>query len=155
RRRAYGTTAHRHRVPTAALLHAPPRRSAVEDASRRACLRLRRRARQQRDRGLRAPPAPAARRAAHRDPARPGVRLRRRRRMKSLRSGLPLSLSRLLVVGVALLAVGFERFSRELGEQYVLSRLEHDADLLYARVHDAVDRERAAQDAAGTVYDLP
>lgn len=75
--------------------------------------------------------------------------------MKSLRSRLTLSLSLLLIVAVALLAVGFERFSRGLVEQYVFSRLEHDADLLYARVHDAVDRERAAQDAAGTVYDLP
>lgn len=75
--------------------------------------------------------------------------------MKSLRSRLTLSLSLLLIVTVALLTIGFERFSRELVEQYVLSRLEHDADLLYARVHDAVDRERAAQEAAGTVYDLP
>lgn len=75
--------------------------------------------------------------------------------MKSLRSRLTLSLSLLLIAAVALLAVGFERFSRELVEQYVLSRLEHDADLLYARVHDADDRERAAQEAAGTVYDLP
>lgn len=75
--------------------------------------------------------------------------------MKSLRSRLTLSLSLLLVVAAVLLTVGFERFSRELVEQYVLSRLEHDADLLYARVHDAVDREQAAQEAAGTVYDLP
>ena len=75
--------------------------------------------------------------------------------MNSLRNRLTLSLSLLLIVAGALLAVALQHFPRELVDRYVLSRLEHDADLLYTRIRDAVDPERAAEEAAGTVYRLP
>ena len=78
--------------------------------------------------------------------------------MNSLRNRLSLWLALVLVAAAALLAAGLERYPRELVEGYMLSRLEHDADLLYARVHDAADTTaaaEAAQQAAGTVYRLP
>lgn len=78
--------------------------------------------------------------------------------MSSLRNRLSLWLALVLVAAAALLAAGLERYPRELVEGYMLSRLEHDADLLYARVHDAADTAaaaEAAQQAAGTVYRLP
>src|SRR5690606_39895141 len=95
----------------------------------RARLRLRRRARQQRDRGLRAPPANAARRSMHRDAPRPGIRVPRRR-MSSLRNRLTLALTLVLAAMAALLAIGLQHFPRELVERYVASRLEHDAEML-------------------------
>ncbi len=60
----------------------------------------------------------------------------------------------LLVAGV-LLAVGLQEFPRRLVENYVLSRLQRDTDLLYVHVHDAADPTEAARGAAGTVYELP
>jgi signal transduction histidine kinase len=78
--------------------------------------------------------------------------------MTSLRNRLSLWLALVLVAAAVLLSIGLQRYPRELVEGYVLSRLEHDADLLYARVHDATDATaaaEAAQQAAGTVYALP
>lgn len=75
--------------------------------------------------------------------------------MKSLRNRLSLALSLVLIGAGALLAVGLQDFPRRLVEDYVRSRLEHDADLLYARVLDAADAATAVQAATGTVYQLP
>ncbi|MCM5570154.1 sensor histidine kinase [Burkholderiaceae bacterium FT117] len=78
--------------------------------------------------------------------------------MRSLRDRLSLLLALSLVAAVALLATGLQWFPRQLVEGYVLSRLEHDADLLYARVHDAPDPAQAAsalEQSAGSVYGLP
>jgi signal transduction histidine kinase len=68
---------------------------------------------------------------------------------------LSLAVSLVLLVAGVLLAVGLQQFPRRLVENYVLSRLQRDADLLYVHVHDAADPIEAAQGAAGTVYDLP
>ncbi len=73
----------------------------------------------------------------------------------SLRNRLSLVLSLVLLAASALLAFGLQDFPRRLVEDYVLSRLQHDADLLYVRVLDAADADAAAQAAAGTVYQLP
>lgn len=73
----------------------------------------------------------------------------------SLRNRLSLVLSLVLLGASALLAFGLQDFPRRLVEDYVLSRLQHDADLLYVRVLDAADADAAAQAAAGTVYQLP
>ncbi len=75
--------------------------------------------------------------------------------MKSLRNRLSLTLSLVLLAAAALLAFGLQDFPRRLVEDFVGSRLEHDADMLYARVLDAPDPEAAAQDAGGSVYRLP
>ena len=75
--------------------------------------------------------------------------------MNSLRNRLSLALSLVLLVAAGLLAFGLQDFPRRLVEDFVGSRLQHDADLLYARVLDAPDPEAAAQGAAGTVYQLP
>ena len=75
--------------------------------------------------------------------------------MNSLRNRLSLALSLVLLVAAGLLAFGLQDFPRRLVDDYVGSRLQHDADLLYARVLDAPDPEVAAQGAAGTVYQLP
>lgn len=75
--------------------------------------------------------------------------------MKSLRNRLTLALSLVLIGAGALLALGLQDFPRRLVEDYVRSRLEHDADLLYARVLDAPDPAAAVGDAAGTVYRVP
>lgn len=75
--------------------------------------------------------------------------------MKSLRNRLSLTLSLVLLAAAALLAFGLQDFPRRLVEDFVGSRLEHDADMLYARVLDAPDPEVAAQDAGGSVYRLP
>ncbi|NLD69485.1 MAG: sensor histidine kinase, partial [Limnobacter sp.] len=53
--------------------------------------------------------------------------------MTSLRNRLTLSLSLLLLATGALLAFALQHFPRDLVEGYVLSRLEHDADLLYTQ----------------------
>ncbi len=73
----------------------------------------------------------------------------------SLRNRLSLVLSLVLLGAGTLLAFGLQDFPRRLVEDYVLSRLQHDADLLYVRVLDAADADAAAQAAAGTVYQLP
>src|SRR5690606_39782974 len=112
------------------------------------------RARQQRDRGLRAPAARAARGAVHRDAPRPGLRVRRPA-VNSLRNRLSLALSLVLLVAAGLLAFGLQDFPRRLVEDFVGSRLQHDADLPYARVPDAPDPDVAAQGAARTVHPLP
>lgn len=75
--------------------------------------------------------------------------------MNSLRNRLSLALSLVLLAAAGLLAFGLQDFPRRLVDDYVGSRLQHDADLLYARVLDAPDPEVAAQGAAGTVYQLP
>jgi signal transduction histidine kinase len=75
--------------------------------------------------------------------------------LNSLRNRLSLAAAFVLLVAGALLAVGLQEFPRRLVEDYVLSRLERDADLLYAHIHDAADPIEAAQGAAGTVYELP
>lgn len=75
--------------------------------------------------------------------------------MKSLLNRLSLAMAVVLLGAGLLLAFALQDFPRRLVEDYVVSRLQHDADLLYVRVLDAVDPEAAAQGAAGTVYDLP
>ena len=75
--------------------------------------------------------------------------------MKSLLSRLSLAMALVLIGAGLLLAFALQDFPRRLVEDYVVSRLQHDADLLYVRVLDAIDPEAAAQGAAGTVYDLP
>lgn len=75
--------------------------------------------------------------------------------MSSLRNRLSLALSVVLLVAAGMLAFGLQDFPRRLVEDFVGSRLQHDADLLYARVLDAPDPDVAAQGAAGTVYQLP
>jgi signal transduction histidine kinase len=75
--------------------------------------------------------------------------------VNSLRNRLSLALSLVLLVAAGLLAFGLQDFPRRLVEDFVGSRLQHDADLLYARVLDAPDPDVAAQGAAGTVYQLP
>ncbi len=76
--------------------------------------------------------------------------------MTSLRNRLTLSLSLLLLATGALLAFALQHFPRDLVEGYVLSRLEHDADLLYTQLRDAPDPEQVAVRAAGgTIYHLP
>lgn len=75
--------------------------------------------------------------------------------MNSLRNRLSLAVALVLLAAAALLAIGLQEFPRRLVEDYVLSRLERDADLLYAHVHDAADPVEATRGAAGTVYELP
>ncbi len=75
--------------------------------------------------------------------------------MTSLRARLTLALSLVLLAAAGLLAFGLQRFPRELVEDYVVSHLEHDADLLYVRVEEAGDPEQAALTAVGPVYQLP
>ncbi|OYD53681.1 histidine kinase [Thauera propionica] len=73
----------------------------------------------------------------------------------SLRNHLSFAMAAVLVAAGLLLAIALQDFPRRLVEDYVVSRLQHDADLLYVRVLDASDPEAAAQGAAGTVYQLP
>ncbi len=68
---------------------------------------------------------------------------------------MSLAVSLVLLAAVALLAAGLQEFPRRLVDDYVLSRLQRDADLLYAHVHDAADPAEAIRGAAGTVYELP
>jgi len=75
--------------------------------------------------------------------------------LNSLRNRLSLAVSLVLLAAVALLAAGLQEFPRRLVDDYVLSRLQRDADLLYAHVHDAADPAEAIRGAAGTVYELP
>ena len=75
--------------------------------------------------------------------------------MKSLLNRLSLAMALVLIGAGLLLAFALQDFPRRLVEDYVVSRLQHDADLIYVRVLDALDPEAAAQGAAGTVYDLP
>jgi len=75
--------------------------------------------------------------------------------VKSLRNRLSLALSLVLLAAAGLLAFGLQDFPRRLVEDFVGSRLRHDADLLYARVLDAPDPDAAAQNAAGNAFQLP
>ncbi|ENO87100.1 sensor histidine kinase [Thauera linaloolentis] len=75
--------------------------------------------------------------------------------MKSLLNRLSLAMALVLVAAGLLLAFALQDFPRQLVEEYVVSRLKNDADLLYVRVLDAQDPEAAAQGAAGTAYQLP
>lgn len=75
--------------------------------------------------------------------------------MSSLRNRLSLAVSLVLLVAWGVLAVGLQEFPRRLVEDYVLSRLRRDADLLYVHVQGAADPVAAARGAAGTLYELP
>ncbi len=75
--------------------------------------------------------------------------------MRSLRNRLSLAMALVLLGAGALLVFALQAFPRQLVEDYVASRLQHDADLLYVRVLDAADPEAALQASAGTVYQLP
>ncbi|MBN8441811.1 MAG: sensor histidine kinase [Thauera sp.] len=79
--------------------------------------------------------------------------------MNSLRRRLSISLAAVLLAGGALLAFGLQAFPRHLVEDYVLSRLRHDADLLYVRTLEAAadlaSLETATRGTAGSVYELP
>ena len=75
--------------------------------------------------------------------------------MRSLLNRLSLAMALVLLGAGLLLGFALQDFPRRLVEDYVVSRLQHDADLLYVRVLDTIDPEAAAQGAAGTVYDLP
>ncbi len=74
--------------------------------------------------------------------------------MISLRARLSLGLSAVLLAAGALLAVGLKDFPRQIVEDFVLSRLQHDADLLYARVAGG-DTAAEVQESAGSLYQLP
>ena len=67
--------------------------------------------------------------------------------MKSLLSRLSLAMALVLIGAGLLLAFALQDFPRRLVEDYVVSRLQHDADLIYVRVLDALDPEAAAQGA--------
>src|SRR5690606_37137905 len=153
-RRRPRAAAHRNRVPAVAILHATPRHRAVEIPARRARLRIRRGARQQRDRSVRAPAAHASRCAPDRDATRPGIRVSQRR-MSSLRRRLAVALSLVLLAVAALLALGLQHYPRELVESYVVSRLEHDAETLYVRLAEAADPAAVVPGALGPIYALP
>ncbi|NLF55613.1 MAG: sensor histidine kinase [Thauera phenolivorans] len=83
-----------------------------------------------------------------------------RRRAGSLRNRLSLALALVLLAAGGLLAFALQEFPRRLVEDYMLSRLEHDADHLYARVLEAADGPpgalaAAADQAVGAPYRLP
>ena len=61
--------------------------------------------------------------------------------MKSLLSRLSLAMALVLIGAGLLLAFALQDFPRRLVEDYVVSRLQHDADLIYVRVLDALDPE--------------
>lgn len=82
------------------------------------------------------------------------------RRAGSLRNRLSLALALVLLAAGGLLALALQEFPRRLVEDYVLSRLEHDADHLYARVLEAAGGPpealvAAADQAVGAPYRLP
>ncbi len=75
--------------------------------------------------------------------------------MNSLLNRLSLAMALVLIGAGALLALTLQEFPRRLVEDFVISRLRHDVDLLYVRALDDADPEAAVQAAAGTVYLLP
>ncbi|MBS0544811.1 MAG: sensor histidine kinase [Proteobacteria bacterium] len=79
--------------------------------------------------------------------------------MNSLLRRLSLSLAVVLVLAGAGLALGLQGFPRAMVEDYVVSRLRHDADQLYVRAIEAPaaadDFEAAIRGATGPIYDLP
>lgn len=76
------------------------------------------------------------------------MKLAARLHPQSLRTRLSLALSAVLLAAGGLLAFGLQDFPRRLVEDYVAARLEHDAELLYARTADALG---AAAPAGGGV----
>lgn len=79
--------------------------------------------------------------------------------MHSLRYRLSLSLAAVLIGAGVLLGLALQSFPRGLVQDYVLSRLRHDADRLFVRAlespPDAASLEAALRGAAGSAYDLP
>ena len=82
--------------------------------------------------------------------------------MNSIRRRLSLTLALVLLAAGVLLAFALRDFPRRMVEEYVLARLDHDADLLYVHLLDALARpdgeagmDSALMGAAGPAYDLP
>ena len=82
--------------------------------------------------------------------------------MNSIRRHLSLTLALVLLAAGVLLAFALRDFPRSMVEEHVLARLDHDADLLYVHLLDALvrqDGEAALESsllaAAGPGYDLP
>ena len=82
--------------------------------------------------------------------------------MNSIRRRLSLTLALVLLAAGVLLAFALRDFPRRMVEEHVLARLDHDADLLYVHLLDALARqegeaalETSLLAAAGPGYDLP
>jgi len=82
--------------------------------------------------------------------------------MNSIRRRLSLTLALVLLAAGVLLAFALRDFPRRMVEEHVLARLDHDADLLYVHLLDALARQdgeagmdSALMGAAGPAYDLP
>jgi signal transduction histidine kinase len=82
--------------------------------------------------------------------------------MNSIRRRLSLTLALVLLAAGVLLAFALRDFPRRMVEEHVLARLDHDADLLYVHLLDALARadgeagmDSALMGAAGPAYDLP
>ena len=73
------------------------------------------------------------------------------RRAGSLRNRLSLALALVLLAAGGLLALALQEFPRRLVEDYVLSRLEHDADHHYART----DRRASGCSSTRSVFRRP
>lgn len=73
----------------------------------------------------------------------------------SLRRRLGLLLALSLVVLLAAEAAGLRLFPRSLVQGYVITRLDHDADTLYARIADSPGGVLPADLSPGVVYDTP
>ncbi len=74
--------------------------------------------------------------------------------ISSLRARLSLALSAVLIAAGLLLATGLKDFPRQMVHDFIVSRLQHDADLLYARFANG-DTAFEIQESAGSLYQLP